>query len=330
MAHRRDHARSAAASAARTARAQVPTRTRVRRRATRLAVHFSTLAATFIVWCTTGTSWCWKTGSGSSVSGYATGVGTMGFGRRIVSLTGARRALLFDRSHVWKSSSSARGAGLCGNYFVATPARWRDFHTGRRCSRAQTQNWGSSLHTRSYDSPAWGPTEKVVRGPVSAGLRTRTPGVGLKSRACAAVAVARRRIMVLGAARASRYGVLPLRQGPAGWGSARAPPPRFSGGAAGRASSGGFGTRVDSQCGGESASMAAREARICGEHGPLVQTSAQFQRSRRHGGKPSPDASPAICRGCSSERRPRAASRPRRNRRRRTGGGGVHDYARHR
>ena len=65
------------------------------------------------------------------------------------------------------------------------------------------------------------------------------------------MAVARRRIMVLGAARASRYGVLPLRQGPAGWGSARAPPPRFSGGAAGRASSGGFGTRVDSQCGGE-------------------------------------------------------------------------------
>ena len=149
----------------------------------------------------------------------------------------------------------------------------------------------------------------VVRGPVSAGLRTRTPGVGLKRRAVAAVAVARRRIMVLGAARASRYGVLPLRQGPAGWGSARAPPPRFSGGAAGRASSGGFGTRVDPQCGGESASMAAREARICGEHGPLVQTSAQFQRSRRHGGKPSPDASPGICRGCSSERRPdRAAS----------------------
>ena len=226
MAHRRDHARSAAASAARTARAQVPTRTRVRRRATRLAVHFSTLAATFIVWCTTGTSWCWKTGSGSSVSGYATGVGTMGFGRRIVSLTGARRALLFDRSHAWKSSSSARGAGLCGNYFVdlqrhrrdASSMAWRcrfltarrsqhgtlgDFHTSRRCSKAHTQNCGSSRQTRSYDSPAWGPTEKVVRGPVSAGLRTRTPGVGLKRRAVAAVAVARRRIMVLGAARAS-------------------------------------------------------------------------------------------------------------------------------
>ena len=63
------HARSAAARAARTAREQVPTRTRVRSRATRLAVHLRTLAATFIVWCTTGTSWCWKTGSGSSVSG---------------------------------------------------------------------------------------------------------------------------------------------------------------------------------------------------------------------------------------------------------------------
>ena len=126
----------------------------------------------------------------------------MGFGRRIVSLTGARRALLFDRSHAWKSSSSARGAGLCGNYFVdlhaidATPARWRDFHTGRRCSRAHTQNCGSSLHTRSYDSPAWGPTEKVVRGPVSVGLKTRTPGVGLKSRAVAAVAVATRRSII--------------------------------------------------------------------------------------------------------------------------------------
>ena len=98
----------------------------------------------------------------------------MGLGRRIVSLTGARLALLFDRSHVWKSSSSARGAGLRGNYFVdlhaidATPARWRDFRTGRRCSRAQTQNWGSSLHTRSYDSPAWGPTENLdANQPVS-------------------------------------------------------------------------------------------------------------------------------------------------------------------
>ena len=66
------------------------------------------------------------------------------------------------------------------------------------CSRAQTQNWGSSLHTRSYDSPAWGPTEKVVRGPVSAGLSTRTPGVGLKSKAVAAVAVARRRSIMGG------------------------------------------------------------------------------------------------------------------------------------
>ena len=73
-----------------------------------------------------------------------------------------------------------------------------DFHTGRRCSKAHTQNCGSSLHTLSYDSPAWGPTEKVVRGPVSAGLSTRTPGVGLKSRAVAAVAVARRRSIMGG------------------------------------------------------------------------------------------------------------------------------------
>ena len=56
----------------------------------------------------------------------------------------------------------------------------------------------------------------VVRGPVSAGLRTRTPGVGENTRACAAVAVATRRsIMVLreGSTLARRFaaaGVLPF------------------------------------------------------------------------------------------------------------------------
>ena len=183
MAHRRDHARSAAASAARTARAQVPTRTRVRRRATRLAVHFSTLAATFIVWCTTGTSWCWKTGSGSSVSGYATGVGTMGFGRRIVSLTGARRALLFDRSHAWKSSSSARGAGLRGNYFVdlhaidATPARWRDFHTGRRLFEGPDAELGIFPPDALVRLARVGPDGEPGREPTGESSRRRVDGV---------------------------------------------------------------------------------------------------------------------------------------------------------
>ena len=47
----------------------------------------------------------------------------------------------------------------------------------------------------------------VVRGPVSAGLRTRTPGVGENKRAVAAGAVARRRsIMVLGRAARSLVG----------------------------------------------------------------------------------------------------------------------------
>ena len=217
--------------------------------------------------------------------------------------------MLFDRSHVWKSSSSARGAGLRGNYFVdlpaidATPARERDFHTGRRCSRAQTQNCGSSLHTRSYDSPAWGPTEKVVRGPVSAGLRTRTPGVGENRRAVAAVAVARRRsIMVLG--RAARSLVGSRRP-------ACCPFSRYRGAAPGPAA-----RRAWSSVDGVSGEMAAHQ-KLCFRESlwsVVVQTAAQFQRSRRRGGSLARTPRWTVAR---RNGEPRAASRPLRNRCRR-------------
>ena len=204
------HARSAAASAARTARAQVPTSTRVRSRATRLAVHFRILAASFTVWCTTGTSWCWRTTSGSRVSGYDTGVGTMGFGRRIVSLTGARRALLFDRSHVWKSSSSARGAG-CSRAHTHTELGIFPPHALVRLARVGPDGEGRPR-----------PRERGAEHE-DAGRRAEEQGMCGRGRGEEA------HHGLGGSTRVPRYGVLPLRQGPAGWGSARAPPPRFSG-----------------------------------------------------------------------------------------------------
>ena len=132
------------------------------------------------------------------------------------------------------------------------------------------------------------------------------PGVGLKRPAVAAVAVARMAASwSWGSTRASGYGVLPLNKVLRG-GAARpsAAASIFRATNRGRASSGGFRTRVDSQCGGESASMASRSQNLR-VHGPLVQTSAQFQRypPSRGGWAAALGRAAAICRGCSSERR---------------------------
>ena len=107
----------------------------------------------------------------------------MGFGRRIVSLTGARRALLFDRSHAWKSSSSARGAGLRGNYFVdlhaidATPARWRDFHTGRRLFEGPDAELGIFPPDALVRLARVGPDGEPGREPTGESSRRRVDGV---------------------------------------------------------------------------------------------------------------------------------------------------------
>ena len=135
----------------------------------------------------------------------------------------------------------------------------------------------------------------VVRGPVSAGLRTRTPGVGLKSRAVAAVAVARRRSIMGGqharsSVRGGRRAALSR-----GIGGRRPGPPLVVRGAP----STGFRGRWQPVFTSEALLPGEPVVRCCSNTGAIPAPSS----SR---GQPCADASLG---SCSSGRRPRAASR---------------------